>query len=119
MADNLVRAGDQPWIDAWAEIFPMHDWQKKFLEQLDEYKTFTKELEMKSDLIGKVNLAELEPSTLYLHKRSGLVVLTNQADHPIYATVVHAPQDKFAVGTILQHINFTVERLGGKVILQN
>ena len=97
----------------------METWQKKFLAQLEIYINDEKEQQMKSDLIGKVNLSELEPSTLYLHKRSGLVVVTNHMDHPRYATVVHAPQGNFEIGTILQNINFTVERLGGKIILQN
>lgn len=72
----------------------------------------------RSELIGG-NVTVLEPSTYYLHKKSGLVLLTNHMTPPHYATVLHCPQGKFAVGTILANVNFGLERLGGKLHLSN
>lgn len=125
MASKLISAFDQPWIDAWWDAMgvDLQPWQEDFLKRINEVNDYInpdyKGQIMRSDLIGKVNLNELEPSTYYLHKKSGLVILTNHIEHPIYATVLHSPQGKYAVGTILQNINFTVERLGGKLILSN
>ena len=77
---------------------------------------------MKSDLIGRVAVKDLETGSLYIDRKKGLVVLTNDKQSNL-CVVVHTTTSKFRVGQNLrvfdQGPDALLERLGGKVVLSN
>jgi hypothetical protein len=77
---------------------------------------------MKSDLIGRV-YRDFKTSTLYLERKTGVVILTNFRD-PMIGTVVHVRDDnkKFKLGMqvdIIEDDQQGLEVLGGKIELSN
>ena len=79
---------------------------------------------MKSDLIGQPvavpALDHMEPATLYINRKEGLVVLSDLYD-PNFGTVLHVAKPSFfRVGERVELENMNDEELlRGKLILEN
>ena len=108
------------------EMFALNYWQGLLAESVEKFNQEANNLlegtEMKSDLVGRVAVKDLQTGQVYIDRKRGLVVLTNDKQANI-AAVVHTTTSKFKMG---EHVRLYddgkeshLERLGGKIILSN